>query len=311
MSEYIIETNNLTKKFGDFVAVNDLSLKITRNKIHGFIGQNGAGKTTTIRMLTGAIHPTSGEGRIDDYPIGSKNGRSYIGYAPADSLFYQNMTMIEYLVYVGQIKGLKKRKAIDKAFELIDYFDLSDSIYRKPVNFSTGMKKKVMVAQALINDPKVLILDEPTANLDPSARMSILNILRKLVEQNDLSIFISSHVLSELEALVDEVTLIRQGQIVLSGRLNDLKHIFNKGQYIIETSNNELFKELLVKYCDDIINNIVDTDNGALMIIIDKENIEKIEKVIPLLLAYHKLRLHKFVEREVSLDDIYKEIYTQ
>ena len=279
MSEYIIETNNLTKKFGDFVAVNDLSLKITRNKIHGFIGPNGAGKTTTIRMLTGAIHPTSGEGRIDDYPIGSKNGRSYIGYAPADSLFYQNMTMIEYLVYVGQIKGLKKRKAIDKAFELIDYFDLSDSIYRKPVNFSTGMKKKVMVAQALINDPKVLILDEPTANLDPSARMSILNILRKLVEQNDLSIFISSHVLSELEALVDEVTLIRQGQIVLSGRLNDLKHIFNKGQYIIETSNNELFKELLVKYCDDIINNIVDTDNGALMIIIDKENIEKLKKL--------------------------------
>jgi len=309
MNNYIIETNGLTKKFGNFVAVNDLSLKISRNKIHGFIGPNGAGKTTTIKMLTGAIHPTSGKGVINDSPIASKKGRSYIGYAPSESLFYQNMTMIDYLVYIGQIKGLSKKDAVDKVFDLVEYFELTDSIYRKPIDFSSGMKKKVMVVQALINEPKVLILDEPTANLDPSARINIINILRKLIKISDLSIFISSHILSELETLVDEVTLIREGEIVLTGSLDKLKHIFNKGQYIVKTSNNDLFKQIIKKYCSDIINKIVSNDNGYMTIIINYEDKEKLEKIIPLLLAYHKLRLIKFVEKDVSLDDIYKEIY--
>lgn len=310
MSNYIIETNKLTKRFGSFVAVSDLNLKISRNKIHGFIGPNGAGKTTTIRMLTGAIHPTNGNGTIDEYPLGSKKGRSYIGYAPCESLFYHNMTMIEYLVYIGQIKGLSRRQAIDKAYDLISYLELENAINRKPVDFSSGMKKKVMVAQALINDPKVLILDEPTANLDPTARISILSILRNLIKNNDLSIFISSHILSELESLVDEVTLIRSGKIVFTGSLNDLKHIFKKGQYIVSTSNNELFIKLLEKYCSDIITNITDVNEDSLMVVVNSENREKLEKIVPLLLAYHKLRLIKFVEQEVSLDDIYKEIYT-
>jgi len=143
-----------------------------------------------------------------------------IGYAPAESLFYQNMTTIEYLVYIGQIKGLSRAKAINRGFDLIDYFDLNESMYRKPIDFSSGMKKKVIVAQALISNPKILILDEPTANLDPTARIQIVNILKKLIEENDLSVFISSHILSELESLVDEVTLIRNGKIVLSDNLN-------------------------------------------------------------------------------------------
>mgnify|MGYP000874270406 CR=1 FL=1 len=311
MSNYIIETNKLTKRFGKFQAVKDLELKITHNKIHGFIGPNGAGKTTTIKMLTGAIHPSWGEGVIDSYPIGSKRGRQAIGYAPAESLFYANMTTIDYLVYMGQIKGLSKRKAVDKAFDLIEYFGLDDSTYRKPINFSSGMKKKVMVAQALINDPKVLILDEPTANLDPTARISILEILKTIIKERDLSIFISSHILSELESLVDEVTLIRSGEIVLSGSLDGLKHIFNKGQYIISSSDNTLLQKLLEKYCSDIINDILIHENDALMIKVDSKNKAILEKSIPLILAYHKISLIKFVEKEISLDDIYKEIYTK
>ncbi|QVK18635.1 ABC transporter ATP-binding protein [Mycoplasmatota bacterium] len=311
MIEYIIQTKKLTKKFGNFVAVKDLNLKISKNKIHGFIGPNGAGKTTTIKMLTGAIYPSQGIGLIDKYGIGTKRGRSLIGYAPAESLFYDNMTTIEYLVYIGQIKGLRRRKAINKAYDLIDYFDLNDAINRKPITFSSGMKKKVTVAQALINDPKVLILDEPTANLDPTARIQIIDILRKLISENDLSIFISSHILSELETLVDEVTLIRKGEIVLSGNLNTVKNKFNKGQYTIDTSNNKVFKYYLDKYCHSFINSIEENDKGYVIVNVDNVNKYKLESVVPPILSNYKIRLLKFNQEEISLDEIYKNIYDQ
>lgn len=309
MNNYIIETSNLTKKFGNFVAVKNLNLKISRNKIHGFIGPNGAGKTTTIKMLTGAIYPSTGIGTIDNFRIGSKKGRSFIGYAPAESLFYHNMTMIDYLVYIGQIKGLSKNEAINKAFSLIDYFELNDNAYRKPINFSSGMKKKVIVAQALINDPKVLILDEPTANLDPTARINIIEILKKIISERDLSIFISSHILSELESLVDEVTLIRSGEIVLNGSLNKVKNAFNKGQYLIDTSNNELLKQYLEKNCTDFINSIEENNKGLIIVNVENENRYKLESVISPILSHFKIRLLKFIEEETSLDEIYKKIY--
>ncbi len=309
MGNYIIETNNLMKKFGKFTAVKNLNLKITRNKIHGFIGPNGAGKTTTIRMLTGAIHPSGGEGKIDKYPIGSRNGRSLIGYAPAESLFYQNMTTIDYLIYMGQLKGLSKKSSIDKAFQLIDYFGLGDSTYRNPYYFSSGMKKKVMVAQALINDPQILILDEPTANLDPTARISIIEILKQLIRERNLSIFISSHILSELESLVDEVTLIRSGEIVLSGSLDEIKYLFNEGQYVIKTTDNEALKRALDMHCNSYVTYAEDSEEGVIIIKVDKENRYRLEGVIPALLAYYELSLLKFVEKEITLDDIYKKTY--
>ncbi len=309
MNNYIIETNNLTKKFGNFVAVKDLNLKISRNKIHGFIGPNGAGKTTTIKMLTGAIHPSNGIGTIDNFKIGSKKGRSSIGYAPAESLFYQNMTTIDYLVYIGQIKGLSQKEAVEKAFSLIEYFELDDNAYRKPFNFSSGMKKKVIVAQALINDPKVLILDEPTANLDPTARINIIEILKKLISERDLSIFISSHILSELESLVDEVTLVRSGEIVLNGSLHKVKNIFNKGQYQIDTSNNNFLKKYLEKNCNEFITSIEENNKGLIIVNVENENRYKLESVISPILSHFKIRLLKFVEEETSLDEIYKKIY--
>ncbi len=309
MSKYIIETKKLTKNFGKFTAVKDLNLKISRNKIHGFIGPNGAGKTTTIKMLTGAIRPSSGIGKIDNYQIGSKKGRSLIGYAPAESLFYENMTTIEYLIYIGQIKGLSKKMAINKAFELIDYFDLEDATYRKPIQFSSGMKKKVTVAQALINEPKILILDEPTANLDPTARIQIIDILKHLINAYDLSIFISSHILSELETLVDEVTLVRNGEIVLYGNLDVVKNKFKKGQYIINTSDNQKFKHYLKEHCHSFINSIEDNNKGYVIVNVENENKYKLESVISPILSHYKIRLLKFDQEEVSLDEIYKNIY--
>lgn len=311
MSQYIIETKELRKQFDDFIAVNNLDIKITKNKIHGFIGPNGAGKTTTIKMLTGAIYPTGGTAKIGNYKIGSKKGRSLIGYAPAESLFYENMTTIEYLVFIGQIKGLSKRKAIDKAYDLIDYFGLSEAVDRKPINFSSGMKKKVTVAQALINDPKILILDEPTANLDPTARIQIIEILRKLVKERNISIFISSHILSELETLVDEVTLIRSGEIVLCGDINEVKNKFNKGLYVVNSSDNELLKSFLIERCDPIISHIDYNDKGHLEIKVEDENKDKLETLIGPIVSHHKLKLHKFIQEEASLDEIYKTIYKE
>jgi len=309
MSDYIIETRNLTKKFGRFKAVDDIFLNITKNKIHGFIGPNGAGKTTTIKMLTGAIHPTLGSGHIDGHKIGSQSGRALLGYAPAESLFYSDMSTIEYLVYIGRIKGLKQRDAENRAHHLIQYFGLEEATYRKPIQFSSGMKKKVIVAQALINDPKVLILDEPTANLDPTARLQIIAILQKLMTERDISIFISSHILSELETLVNEVTLFNNGKIVLTNSLVEVKQKFAKGIYTIHTSNNELFVEKLMTYCEVLIKTINIDPKGELKITIQPGRKDQFELVIGQLIGRFKLGLLKFVQEEASLDEIYKNIY--
>ncbi|MDF2699024.1 MAG: transporter [Haloplasmataceae bacterium] len=309
MSQYIIETENLTKNFGRFKAVDHINLKISRNKIQGFIGPNGAGKTTTIKMLTGAIHPTQGHGHINGYKMGSKNGKALIGYAPAESLFYSDMTTIEYLVYIGKIKGLKQSDAVNKACELIQYFGLEEATHRKPIHFSSGMKKKIIVSQALINDPKVLILDEPTANLDPTARIQILDILQKLMIERDISIFISSHILSELESLVNEVTLFNKGKIVLSGSLNEVKQKYSKGIYKVRTSDNNLFVDKLMEHCKVLIKKITIDPSGDLLITIIPKGKEKFELIIGPIISHYKISLIKFIQEDVSLDEIYKDIY--
>jgi len=278
-------------------------------KIHGFIGPNGAGKTTTIKTLIGAIHPTRGSGHIGGYKIGSKNGRALIGYAPAESLFYSDMSTIEYLVYMGKIKGLKQREAETKAFNLIRYFHLEEQTYRKPINFSSGMKKKVIVAQALINDPKVLILDEPTANLDPTARLQIIEILKRLMNERDISIFISSHILSELEVLVNEVTLFNNGKIVLTGSIDEVKQQFAKGIYTISTSDNDLFVEKLMEHCESLLSTVKFDRKGDLKVTLKPGRKEEFELTIGPLVGHYKIRLLKFMQEEASLDEIYKNIY--
>ncbi len=234
----MIETRKLTRRFGDLTAVDGIDLSVTEGTIHGFVGPNGAGKTTTIKMLIGALRPSDGNGWIRGQPIGSTDARATIGYCPERPFFYDDMPALDYLVYMARLCDVSGREAVEKARQLLDWLDLGGFVYARAGGFSAGMKQRLGLAQALIHDPELLILDEPTANMDPTGRLSILDKLKELSQERGVTIFLSSHILSELEQIVDSLTMIDHGRIVVSGQMEELRKRFSGNHYLIRTSNN-------------------------------------------------------------------------
>ncbi len=237
MSEYIIETDNLTKRFGGLIAVNGLSIKVRKGTIHGFIGPNGAGKSTTMKMLIGALHPSGGSGTIMGRPIGSIDARKVLGFSAEHPHFYENMSAYDYLVYMGRVSGLSGKKSAERSAELLKWLDLSEFSKKKVGGFSAGMRQKMSLAQAMIHEPELLILDEPTANLDPAGRLSIIKKLRELCRDRKMSVFISSHILSELEKMVDEVTIISHGKVVTESGVKALESKYAGNEYLLKVSD--------------------------------------------------------------------------
>jgi len=301
-----ITTKSLVKQFGKFRAVDDVNLNITKGSIHGFVGPNGAGKTTTIKMLIGAMLPTSGSGMINVHEIGTKESRQMIGYTPEKTSFYKDMNAIEYLLYMAQLSGMTLDSAIIRAHYLLELFGLTNFMYKRPTTFSSGMKKKLTIAQSLMHEPEILILDEPTANLDPETRMFIIDVLKKLVKDDKITIFISSHILTELELFVDEVTLIDKGKIVLTGNLNEIKNRFNQGVLEITTENNEVLKEALEKidYIDEVKIDVKQVKVYTKEVVLFKKEIGKIIYDLGLM-------IHAFNEEKVTLDNVYQQVFVK
>ncbi len=235
----MIETKDLTKNFGDFTAVDGIALAVQKGTIHGFVGPNGAGKTTTMKMLIGALRCTRGEGYIKGYEIGSTPARQLIGYSPEQTFFYKDMIASDYIAYMARICGVKREDARKKALELLDWLDLGNFSESKVGGFSAGMKQRLSLGQALIHEPELLILDEPTANMDPTGRLSILDKLRQLAQEKEVTIFLSSHILSELEQIVDFMTMIDKGQIVVEGNMAELRKRFSGNHFLLKTSHND------------------------------------------------------------------------
>jgi ABC-type multidrug transport system ATPase subunit len=245
MTEYMIETGNLTKRFGDLIAVNGLSIRVKPGTIHGFIGPNGAGKSTTMKMLIGALHPSGGGGTIKGHPIGSLEARKLLGFSAEHPHFYENMHAYDYLVYIGRVSGLNSRKAGERAQELLRWLDLEEFARKKVGGFSAGMRQKMSLAQAMIHEPELLILDEPTANLDPAGRLSIIKKLQELCKKRKMTVFISSHILSELEKMVDEVTIISHGKVVTESGVKALETKFAGNEYLLKTPDHEKLMKAL------------------------------------------------------------------
>lgn len=238
-----LEVKNYTKKFGDFTSVNKASFKVKQGVIHGFIGPNGSGKTTTIKAMIGAYIPTSGDIFINNQKARTKNANNLIGYIPERASFPKHLNTIKYLTSMGQLSGLKKRDAKKKSRKIIEALGLKIHAKRKPTGFSSGMQKKILLAQALLTDPSILILDEPAANLDPTARKELFDQLIELRKQGK-TILISSHILSELERLINEVTFIYYGKIIYSGNLKLAQNNDISDTFIRSNKNKELMKML-------------------------------------------------------------------
>lgn len=216
-----LELNDLTKKFGSFTAVNHMNLTMA-NGVYGLLGVNGAGKTTLMRMLCTLLKPTSGTIRYNGKDIFEMDSdyRKLLGYLPQEFGFYPEFTVQDYLLYVAALKGIRPAVAKKRVKELIAKVGLSKAANKKMKKLSGGMKRRAGIAQAMLNNPKILILDEPTAGLDPNERIRFRNLISEL--SVDRLVLLSTHIVSDIEYIANEIWLMKDGELMHKGTADEL-----------------------------------------------------------------------------------------
>lgn len=232
MGELVIETQGLTKRYGDVVAVDALDLTIEQGEVFGVLGPNGSGKTTTILMLLGLTEPTAGMVQVLGLnpmrkPLGVK---ARVGYLPDQVGFYDELTARENLIYIAKLNGLRRDEAYQRIVEALKQMGLDEVADRRVATFSSGMRQRLAVAETLIKRPQLIIMDEPTQGLDPEATQEFLVIIRDL-KAHGITILLSSHLLYQVQAVCDRVGLFHQGRMVLEGHVKELAQQVLGGGY--------------------------------------------------------------------------------
>jgi ABC-2 type transport system ATP-binding protein len=218
----MIEVRNLTKRYGDLIAVKDVSFTAQKGEIVGFLGPNGAGKTTTMRIITGFIPPTSGTVEVDGFDIleASHDVRKRIGYLPENPPIYFDMTVSSYLAFVGRIKGLSRAELPEAVDRAVQRCGLTEVTRRVLGHLSKGFRQRVGLAQALIHEPAVLVLDEPTIGLDPRQIRDIRGLIKELAGER--TVILSTHILPEVVQLCRKVVIINEGRVMVEAQIDDL-----------------------------------------------------------------------------------------
>ena len=212
-----IETSELTKQYGETLAVDRLDLSISEGSVYGFLGPNGAGKTTTMRLLTGLTRPTSGTGSIAGVPITDRDGlRPHLGYLPEEPPLYEQATAYEQLEYVAGLRDLPERATRERINTLLDELDLTADATTRIADYSKGMRQKTAYIQAVLHEPDVVFLDEPTSGLDPRAARTIREMILDLADSGT-TVFLSTHILPVVDEVADTVGILYDGQLVAEG----------------------------------------------------------------------------------------------
>ena len=234
----MLRITGLRKQFGDKAVLKGLELTVPPNSIFGFIGKNGAGKTTTMKTILGLLQPDAGEIYVNGEQViyGQTATNRHIGYLPDVPEFYSFMTAPEYLQFCGQITGMKKDEIESRSQQLLELVGLNQERHRIK-GFSRGMKQRLGIAQALLNQPKLLICDEPTSALDPVGRKEILDILLAAREQT--TVLFSTHILSDVERICTDVAFLNDGIISMQGKLSEIKASYRRDEYLVETEHDK------------------------------------------------------------------------
>ena len=304
----VIEINNLVKKYGDHVAVDDLSLTVEPGKIYGFLGPNGAGKSTTMNIITGYLGATSGEVKINGHDIFKEpeEAKKCIGYLPEIPPLYVDMTVREYLDFVAELKKLEKslrKRYVEEAMETTGITDVANRMIR---NLSKGYRQRVGFAQAILGYPEIIILDEPTVGLDPKQIIEIRELIRKLGEKH--TVILSSHILTEISAVCDHVFIISKGKLVASDATENLVSLMSGAQEIevtVRTDASEAQKELAS--ITEVSKVEVKNEDAGELIVYAKKGADVRESVFRALAEKHfaVLEMHTI---EKSLEDVFLEI---
>ncbi len=226
MTAPLFHFTGVTKTYGSLRALDNLSLSVPTGAI-GLLGPNGSGKTTMIRTLLGLIRIDSGSGEVlgMDFRRRQLDIRREVGFAPEDECLFPHTVGVEFVAYAGELVGMSPKDGLQRAHEVLDYVGLGEARYRKVESYSTGMKQRLKLASAIVHDPKLLILDEPTNGMDPAGRQEVLNLARDLAHNKGMSLLFSSHLLPDVEAVCDYVVLLGGGKLLAQGEIQQLKQL--------------------------------------------------------------------------------------
>ena len=258
MSESVIELKKVTKIFNEDlekkpkIAVDELTFSVKKGGITGFIGPNGAGKTTSIKMILGLVRPTKGEVRLMGMPSSDKNSRQKVAFVSEQPYFYEHLTAYETLKFICKLKKIPKDKIDGEIARVLEIVEMSANAGRRVKSFSKGMQQRLNMAQSLIGNPELIIMDEPMSGMDPLGRRLFRNLLKKLSQQGT-TIFFSTHIVEDIEALCDRIVVLADGRLHLQGSVSELINSTTLGvEYSFESLTYETY-EYLMKSAEDTI----------------------------------------------------------
>ncbi len=296
----LIKTDNLTKTFNGTNAVDGINLNIREGACTALLGPNGAGKTTTLNLLTGLMNPTKGKISFDKRYSGDR--RKYLGYLPQYPKFYGWMTGIEYVVYAGELGGLTASEARTRAEELLNLVGLTDAGKKRISGYSGGMKQRLGIAQALVHNPKLIILDEPVSALDPIGRREVLELMKRLKETT--SILFSTHVLHDAEQISDDIYIIQDGRVVINGGLEELQKKYQQPTVHIETEENLEEWSMSLESAPWVRHLKAEKQK----LTVTAESIEDARNALLTDERLRQLKLNKFEIEKTSLEDLFMEV---
>lgn len=253
--------DRITKQYQSKIAVDRISLTLTSG-VYGLLGANGSGKTTLMRMICGVLKPTSGEVKFDGFDVSEEKYREVLGYLPQDFGYYPEFSAQDFMYYMASLKGMTKTQAKTKTKELLEAVSLSDVAKKKIKTFSGGMKQRLGIAQALLNSPQILVLDEPTAGLDPKERVRFRNLISELGQ--DRIVLLSTHIVSDVEHIAGTIVMMKNGQLLHSGSLESIIKVI-EGKVFECITDHQKAKSFMKKY--PVINMRSENDNTFLRLV--------------------------------------------
>ncbi len=294
-----LEVHHISFSYGPIKALDDVSLSLEGGAI-GLLGPNGAGKTTLIKILLGFLRPEKGYGQILGYDILSeqKKIRQFIGYMPEDDCFLPGMDAVTFTAFFGELAGMPRQEAMKRAHEVLFYVGLGEARYRLLETYSAGMRQRLKLAQALVHDPKLLFLDEPTSNLDPQGRVEVLELIKDLANGKGIQILLSSHILSDIETVCENVVILNRGKVVAQGKIKELKTMnFRLYEIKIKGEKEKWLEELRPLGCRAEI-----TEDGLIRLYLPSE-VDSKEIFVAALKA--GIQIRHFKPSQYSLEDFF------
>lgn len=299
----VIETRNFTKKYGKFMALDSINLSIPQASV-GLLGANGAGKSTLIRSLLGIIKPTSGDAKVVGFDTKSQGirVRENVGYMPEADALPMGTTAADFVGHMAEMSGLPPRQARQRAADVLQQVGLGEERYRLIKGFSTGMRQRVKLAQAIVHDPKLVFLDEPTAGMDPQGREEMLELVERIYRRMGISVVFSSHILEDIELVCDYVVILDQGRVLAS---QSLKHDDdNLGEVVVQIDGNQEAFASALQTQGAAVTAGEDPATGQPILVVDVHN-EQVYDLIRNVAVEQRSVIRKLRSRSRSLEDLY------